>query len=239
MGVIPYQYFIFGDKSSADFGVWISGTGTYDAPTRDIEMVPIPGRNGDLTFDNGRFSNIVVTYPAFISRKFRTRIDDFRAWLCANHSYVRLEDTYHPEEYRMALYKSGLSVDVAGRMSAGSFDIAFECKPQRYLKAGDEPISFTAAGMIYNPTLYQARPLLRCYGTSGTVTVNGTPVSVTGCSAYADIDCDLMEAYEGSTNRNGTTTLVNGEFPVLDPGENSVSFTGWSRVEVTPRWWTI
>lgn len=239
MGVIPYQYFVFGGKSSADFGVWISGTGTYDAPARDIEMVSVPGRNGDLTFDNGRFSNIVVKYPAFITKWFRTRIDDFRAYMCAHHSYVRLEDTYHPEEYRLALYKSGLSVDVAGRMSAGSFDIEFECKPQRFLKAGDEPLPFGAAGTIYNPTLYPARPLVRCYGTSGTVTVNGTPVSVTGCSEYADIDCDLMEVYEGSTNRNGTTTLVNGAFPVLDPEENDVSFTGWSRVEVTPRWWTI
>lgn len=240
MGIIPYQYFTFGEKSSADFGVWISGTGTYDAPARDVDMISVPGRNGDLTFDNGRFSNIVVTYPAFISKRFRTRIDDFRAWLCAHHSYVRLEDTYHPDEYRMALYKSGLSVDVMGRMSAGNFDIAFECKPQRFLKEGEVALpAFTAAGKIYNPTLYAAGPLVRCYGTAGTVTINGTPVRVTGCTAYCDIDCDLMEVYEGTNSRNGTTTLSNGIFPVLDPGENNISFSGWSRVEVTPRWWTI
>ena len=73
----------------------------------------------------------------------------------------------------------------------------------------------------------------------GTVTVNGTPVTVTGCKTFADIDCELMEVYEGTASRNGTTTLVNGAFPELDPGENAVSFTGWSRVEITPRWWSI
>ena len=42
-----------------------------------------------------------------------------------------------------------------------------------------------------------------------------------------------------AASRNGTTTLVNGAFPELDPGENAVSFSGWSRVEIIPRWWTI
>ena len=239
MGMTAYQYLIFDGRSSADFGVWISGTGTFNAPERDIEMISVPGRNGDLSFDNGRFSNIAVTYPAFISKRFKTRIDDFRAWLCSHHAYARLEDTYHPDEYRLALYKDGLSVETFGRNSSGQFDITFTCKPQRFLKSGEIPAVYTASGRIYNPTLYPARPLVRCYGKSGTVTVNGTPVRVTGCSAYADIDCDLMEVYEGANSRNSTTTLVNGAFPELDPGENAVSFSGWSRVEITPRWWSI
>lgn len=40
MGVIPYQYFVFGGKSSADFGVWISGTGTYNAPRGTLKWYP-------------------------------------------------------------------------------------------------------------------------------------------------------------------------------------------------------
>ena len=239
MGVTPFHFLTFDDKSSGDFGVWISGSGTFNAPARDVSMVAVPGRNGDLTFDNGRFQNITVTYPAFISRRFQPRVDDFRAWICSRKGYCRLEDTYHPDEYRLAIYKSGLNVTPTAYNYAGRFDLAFDCKPQRFLKKGVQPVTFTAAGTIRNRTLYEARPLVRCYGRSGTVTINGVKISVTGLSAYVDLDCDLMEAYEGSTSRNGTTTLENSKFPVLAPGDNAVTFTGFTSVVITPRWWTI
>lgn len=239
MGVTPYEYFVFDGKPSLDFGVWISGGGTFDAPARDLSMISVPGRNGDLTFDNGRFVNISVTYPAFISRRFQPRIDGLRAWLCSRHYYCRLEDSYHPDEYRMAIYKSGLNVATTARNLAGAFDLTFDCKPQRFLKSGDVPVTFASAGSIYNPTEYEAKPIIRCNGSSGTVVVNGVSVSVTGCSAYVDIDCELMECYEGSTSRNMTTTLTDGKFPVLSPGENAVTFAGFTSVVITPKWWQI
>ena len=235
----PFEYLTFDGKNSADFGVWISGGGTYNAPARDVEMVSVPGRNGDISYDNGRFQNVAVTYPAFISRKFQHRIDDFRGWMCSHIGYKRLEDTYHPEEYRLAMYKSGLDVATTPRNLAGSFDLTFECKPQRFLKSGEVPTEFTAAGKIYNPTYYPAKPMIRCYGTSGSVTVGGVSVAVTSASEYVDIDCELMEVYEGSTSRNNTATLTDGEFPVIEPGEVDVSFTGFSTIEITPNWYMI
>lgn len=236
---IPYNYITYNGRSSADYGVWVSGGGTFDAPSRDVEMVSVPGRNGDLTFDNGRFTNIAVTYPAFISNRFQPRIDDFRAWLCSNVGYQRLEDTYHPDEYRMGIYKSGLSVTPTARNLAGTFSITFDCKPQRFLKGGEIPLTFSASGSVRNPTDYAALPLIRCNGRSGTVTVNGVKVTVTGCTSHVMLDCDIMEAYEGTANRNGTTTLNNGVFPTFAPGNNAVSFTGFSSVVITPRFYTI
>lgn len=239
MGLIPFNYLTYNGKNSADYGVWISGGGTYNAPARDVDMISVPGRNGDISFDNGRFQNITVTYPAFISRLFQYRIDDFRSWLCSHIGYQRLEDTYHPDEYRLAIYKGGLNVKTTSRNIAGSFDLTFECKPQRFLKSGEIPVEFAAAGNIYNPTDYASKPLIRCYGTSGSVTVGGVSVAVTGATTYADIDCELMEVYEGSTSLNSTTTLTNGEFPTIEPGTVAVSFTGFSSVEITPNWYKI
>lgn len=236
---IPYNYITYNGKSSADYGVWVSGGGTFDAPSRDVQTVSVPGRNGDLTFDNGRFTNIPVTYPAFISNRFQPRIDDFRAWLCSHVGYQRLEDTYHPDEFRIGVYKSGLSVSPTARNLAGSFALTFDCKPQRYLKSGEQPMTFSASGVVRNPTNYAALPLIRCNGQSGTVTVNGKKVTITGCTNHVMLDCDMMEAYEGTANRNGTTTLNNGVFPTLAPGNNAVSFTGFTSVVITPRFFTI
>lgn len=237
MGLMPYEYLTFAGKNlGAEFGVWISGSGTFDAPARDVSFVSVPGRNGDLLFDNGRFENITVTYPAFISRHFRPRIDDLREFMAGQVGYQELRDTYHPGEYRQAAFVGGLSVSPTPANRAGRFNLSFRCKPQRFMEAGRIPVTFNANGVIFNPTEFEAKPLIRCYGTGGAISVGGVWMGVAECTAYIDIDCELMEAYEGEINRNMN---IGGDFPTLKPGQNNVSFSGFSRVEITPRWWRI
>lgn len=239
MGLIPYEQLTIDGKNCSEYGVWISGGGTFNAPPRDMDTISIPGRDGDIFFDNGRFQNINVTYPAFISKRFAPRMDDFRAWLCSKYHYMKIEDSYHPDEFRLGVFKGGLTVSTTARNLSGLFNLTFNCKPQRYLKSGEMPVRFTASGSIYNPTEYAAKPLIKCYGTGGTVTIGGVAITVTGCTNHVVLDCDLMESYEGDTSRNGTTTLVNGEFPTLGAGASAVTFSGFSRVEITPRWWKL
>lgn len=233
------HYLTFAGTSSREFGVFISGAKTFGSGARDFEQISIPGRNGDLLVDNGRFKNVKVTYSAYITRNFRENYDAFNAWLMSQDGYARLEDTYQPEIYRLAFFSAGLNAEPEIRLGVGAFKIEFNAQPQKFLKEGELPIILTTAGDVYNPTSFRAKPLIRCYGTGGTVTVGGIPVTVSGCTSYVDLDCELMEAYEGTANRNGTTTLQAGGFPVLVPGSNAVSFTGFSRVEIIPRWWQI
>lgn len=132
---------IFGGIDTADYGVWITGEGTFAAPERDVEVVSVPGRNGDLIVDNGRWKNIKVTYPAFIPNAFDDLIGPFRSAICKKRGYQRLEDTYHPDEFRMAAFSSGLTPKISGSFNrTGDFDITFNCKPQRFLKSGEDPI---------------------------------------------------------------------------------------------------
>ena len=232
------NYFVFDGKSSAEYDAWIASSNAFDGAEHDEEVIEIPGRNGALVFSNGRWKNFVAAVDCYIPHDMRTNVDGLRAFLSSKYGYCRYEEAIKPDEFRLARFLGPFSLSASDRVGA-AFTLSFDMKPQRFLKSGEIPAVYTASGRIYSPTLYPARPLVRCYGRSGTVTVNGTPVKVTGCSAYADIDCDLMEVYEGATSRNGTTTLVNGAFPEMDPGENAVSFSGWSRVEIIPRWWTI
>ena len=41
-------YFVYGDGCSRDYGLYISGGETFNAPERDVELVEIPGKNGNL-----------------------------------------------------------------------------------------------------------------------------------------------------------------------------------------------
>lgn len=136
-----FRSLTFDGESSRDYGVYITGQAVYNAPERDVEMVTIPGRNGAFALDKGRFENIEVTYPAGVfantDTEFAKAISDFRNMLCSRQGYCRLTDEYNPDEYRLAVYKSGLEVDPV-QLKAGQFDITFECKPQRYLTSGEE-----------------------------------------------------------------------------------------------------
>ena len=170
MGIGIYKELIFDGERSGDFGLYITGEGTFNAPVRDVEMVTIPGRNGSYALDHGRFENIEVTYPAGVfgadEEDFADKIAEIRAWLCSKKGYVRLTDEYNPGEYRLAVYKSGLEVSPA-LLKAGEFDLVFDCMPQRFLTSGETPITIghgIIPGTVKNPTRFESRPLLEVTG---------------------------------------------------------------------------
>lgn len=227
----------FNNVNSKTYGVYISGTGVFNAPARDREFVQVPGRNGDIILDHGRYQNIEITYPAFIVRDFASNIRQWCNKLLEPTDYVRLEDTYHPDEFRLAVLSQGMEVDPVAWLAAGSFDLRFNCRPERFLKSGETATPFTANGSISNPTDMPSKPLIRVYG-YGSLTVNGTAITIASHTlSYIDIDCDLQEAYCGTTNANQYITAL--EFPMLDSGANSVALSGVTKVEITPRWWQL
>lgn len=155
---------IFGGVNSASYGIYITGSGVYNAPQRAIEKVAVPGRNGALVIDQGRYENISVEYPAFAvgknRREFQQKLDAFRNAIVSKTGYQRLEDTYHPDEYRMGVYAEGLTVDVGAFGGTGRFTLKFDCKPQRYLKDGENLIVKNGGGTVINPTEFDAEPLI-------------------------------------------------------------------------------
>lgn len=176
----PYKTLTFDGETSASFGVQILGKGTFNAPKRDVKMISVPGRSGELALDNGRFENIKVKYPARLiansTDDFADAISEFRNFLCSRKGYCRLTDDYNPDEYRMAVYKEGLDVDV-DVLKAGKFDITFDCKPQRWLTSGETAIEVTSGDTITNPTLFEAGPLLEVDG-YGKIDFNGYEIEL-------------------------------------------------------------
>lgn len=176
-----YKGLVFDDIDSRDYGIYITGSAVFNSPERDVEMIEIPGRNGSYALDNGRFNNIEVTYPAGLfggsEADFAAGIRAFRNALASRIGYKRLEDDYNPDEYRMAVYRSGLDVTPA-QLKAGEFEIVFNCQPQRFLKSGETAVTITSGGAITNPTLFEAHPLLKVYGYGDIVLGDGGAVSV-------------------------------------------------------------
>lgn len=216
-----FKALTFNGESSRNYGVYITGEAVYNAPSRDVEMITIPGRNGSFPLDHGRFENIEVTYPAGVfadnEADFADAISDFRNMLCSASGYCRLEDEYNPDEYRLAVYKSGLEVEPAA-LKAGEFDITFECKPQRYLKSGETPVTMTSGGTLTNPTKFKASPLLgvegygNIYLAGQTITVNDLP--------YGHIETsELVTRDRGGTNINNSIMIYLINTDKMDTGD--------------------
>ena len=179
MGII--KGFTFDGVNSLDYNIGITGSAVYNAPTRDVEMISIPGRDGEYALDHGRFNNIEITYPAGYGdnsqTNFATKISDLRNQLASRVGYKRLEDEYNPDEYRMAIYKSGLEVSPVQYSRAGQFDIIFDCKPQRFLKSGESAVAKANNSTITNPTLFDAHPLISFNASGdGTITIGDKPL---------------------------------------------------------------
>ena len=233
------DYFTFGDIDSRDYGVGIYGNKLANPPERDEEHISVPGRNGDLIIDKGRYKNITVSYKAYIIDNYNENIKDLRNALFSKRGYQKLADSINTDEFRLA---QALPFDVneVGVLRAGEFKIQFNCQPQRFLKSGENEIEVTSATTITNQYKESALPLIRAYGT-GSFTIGGVTVQITSANGYTDIDCELQEAYKDTlaTNCNGNIVLTNGAFPKLNPGNNAISLSGITKLVITPRWWII
>lgn len=233
---------IYNGRSCREFGLEVETFPSYTVPARTVEKIHVPGRNGDLVIDGGCWENGVRSYIVALGsfeRAYFEMANKTAEWLTSATTYARLEDSYEPEVYRLALYTN--AIELSNFYNQG-FDatIEFDCKPQRFLKIGEEPILFEGPGELQNPTTFSARPLIKVYGTgTGNVIVGDYNIAISEIGDEIDIDSEVMDAYFGGQNKNLMVTLSGG-FPVLPPGLIQVSFSGGvSKVEVIPHWFTL
>lgn len=231
------NFFTLGGIDSRNYNTYIATSNAFNSAERDVEMVEVPGRNGSLTLSHNRFKNFQAQVNVYIPDNMQRHTGDLAAMLLSETGYRRYEESIRPELYRLARYAGPFELDVSDRRVAG-ITLNFDCKPQQFLKSGELSIGFRATGVIENPTLYPAKPMIRVYGT-GRITLNGKTITISAAPAagYTDIDCETMDAYCGTENRNRYVTFGNDTVE-LAAGANTVALNGVT-ADITPRWWTI
>lgn len=234
------NYLTFAGTNLITYDLYINGRGTYNAPAKRYNLIKVPGRSGDLALDEDCFENIDIKYPSsFIFEDFDTNLKNLKAYLYSKSGYQRIEDTYHPDEFRMGIFKDALDVDADMYNRFGMFDLVFHCKPQRYLKSGESITTLLSSDSINNPTAFNSKPFFRVYG-EGILGIGSQSITINEADGYTDIDCAMMEAFKGTVSKNDKVVLSDYKFPVLTPGVNNFSLgSGITKVEITPRWWTI
>ena len=236
------QYLSFAGKSSKDFLLYLSGPGVYDSPAADVESTSVPGRNGDILTENAkagrrRYQNVDIKYKAFFFNGLPAKTAAVKAWLLSPVGYQKLQDTYDPDFFRMAVCKDALAFDVTAQKAA-EMELAFNCKPQRWSVDGQRTIRLDGRSTLRTPLLSCTAHL------QGLRRQRRRAV----CGGREDRPSTASKTMCCSTVRR--TTLTTLPASAMRPSFRMTSGTaeetqqitwtgGITAVEVIPRWWTL
>lgn len=207
-----------------------------------VEAQTIPGRNGDLIFETGSYENRSAQASCFcLQDDVEKAISSAGRFLMGKKGYRRLETSDDPNHYWMARVESSPNISMRLRKLA-PFDINFDCKPQRFLKEGEEAITFNTFdddSVIFNPYGFDALPFITVYGAEWCkIQIGEFSVEIHNVQEFVHLDCDMQNAY----NRFGlqNSEVYAEKFPVLVPGESKISISGGvGSIEIIPRWWEL
>lgn len=205
-----------------------------------VEAQTIPGRNGDLIWETGSYENRSGSASCFCLQKdVEKAVSSAGRFLMGKKGYRRLETSDDPDHYWMARVENSPRIEQRLRALA-PFDVGFDCKPQRFLKSGENSILITSSGFsLYNNYGQIALPFITLYGNgSGIFTIDDCVVEVKSIAGLLYLDSETQNAYNNFGNQNMN---INAPiFPALVDGEIKIAFSGGiERVEIIPRWWEL
>lgn len=229
--MIPY--FIWKGESSLYNSVIVNKLPPIITPEADIEKIPVPGRDGYLTFDYGARKGIIK--PAEVTFKNASmnleNIDYIKKWLRGT-DYVTFSN--EPDRKYRATIISEIDFEKIITEKFRKFIILFDCQPHAYA-LDNNIITITGPSTILNPGTANSDPIIKVYGSGDiTLTINGVNINLYNVVDYVTIDSVLVDAYKDTVLKNND---MLGDFPELIPGENSISWIGTvTKIEITPNW---
>ena len=232
------SYFIWNGVDCRAMGVRLSGPVSIVRPEERVKHVEIPGRSGDLTELEGDqiYNSYIQTASIMVQGGYRVR--EIYNWL-KGAGFV----TFHGEPDR----KQAARIIGAITLDRHSYNLdwwvgecQFYCQPLKQLLT-EGTVQITASGStVTNSGDVTSRPKITATASAASMTIaaGGKSLTITGMTSGKDyvIDSDIMEV---SLTENNTTTLLTknstGGFPVLKPGGNSVTGSGWSKLVIDRR----
>lgn len=219
-------------------GIYLQNHLEFEEAEPIIDVESVDGRNGDLIKYTGSYNNRSMTAECFVLQKDVARaLSKINLFLLGKQGYRRIESTDDPDHFWMGCIQNGATIAQRIRLLA-PFEIEFDCMPQRFLKAGEMPIEMVTPGIIENPA-FPSRPIIMVYGDGNAkLNVGNYIVEFLDIDGMTVLDSEEQDAYNDKGSMNAY--IKADEFPVLEMGQNEISWAGGiQRIEIVPRWWDL
>lgn len=212
-------------------GFALKGRPTIPSANKKIETIEVEGRDGSLTrflgYEDLQFS---LTFNILFQKDIKQKIREIKG-IIANATQLSFDDS---PTFFYKIKHAQISETETVIKASGVFSVDFVAEPFEYEQSSTT--TYTSPATIVNKTTTTALPIIKITGT-GTVVfkVNGVGITLTNLTTNVVLDSELQEAYTGlTTNMNSN---MNGDFPILKIGSNTITWTGTvTNVVINPKW---
>jgi len=212
----------------------------FTAPRRNVDLISVPGRDGELLLDQGRFEPVNQQIPCRMvlptGQNVEQAASQLHNWLSTDVGYHNFTWSGDPDFVYKAMVNEGFNTQRVME-KYGRTVLKFRFHPIKYLASSliERPVANNS--VINNPYAVEAKPRLRIVGGGREIRINVggqevvlTDIPETGC--IIDTETQMI------TNAAGTAPLfrnMRSAFPVLRSGDNRITFPSNVQVHVISR----
>jgi len=228
------DWFEWNGVRCTQYGIHVKEQPPITIPKERSEQTTVPGRPGSLTTLEGEdvYEDLTLTAACFISDP--ALIPSIGGWLKGGGTVTfanRPGGFYHARISNQIPFEKILR----GNPHC-SFAVSFRCSPPFWYVNKPAQVTITeGSAVVVNPGNVYSEPIITVYGSGDTtLIVNDTFVELEGIGTSITLDSVIQEAYKGTKLLN---EKMEGEFPILKPGDNLISWSGdATRVVIAPNW---
>ena len=230
------SFFIWKNTDCRAMGVRLSGPVPIVRPEERVRHVEIPGVEGDLTQLEGEniFNSYIQTASILVPGGFRVR--EIYNWL-KGADFVTFSG--EPDRKQPARIIGAITLNKHSyNLDWWTGEVQFYCQPLKQL-IQEKVTDVTASGTtVRNSGDVTEKPVIKVTpsGSTAVISAGGKTLTIPQLTSGTDIwvDCQIMDIF----NSDRSASLLRGatgEFPQLAVGANTVTGSGWSKLEIHRR----
>lgn len=244
--MIKPGYFVLEGINSEDVGMIIQDRSQLNAPRRKQNAIQPYGYSGSLIIDEEAYEDSEMELILWVNGKDDKEASEKREkifYMFDSGRYLEFIPYWDPDKiHRVRVDTPLLFTPKYWHLGGQPFSITLAVAPYKYYTGYSNTV-LTSPGTINNPKLDSSKPIIKVVGSGSiTLTVNGEAFRMQDIQSEIILDSQMSFAYREPTGSiiNDNDKIFTREYPVLKPGNNTISWTGSvTRVEIEPRWRTL
>lgn len=224
------------------FGLEMLTELTIENAVRDVEIVEIPGKNGDIVIDNGRYKSVAFS-PKFIMWKksnfmsFEEQQNALTDLMTGAYGYSEMTILGNSNYTYMARVVDEVRITLDDEVSA-EVEINFSLKPIKYITSGLNTVNLVNGAILNNIGKVSSNPMIVLTGTGNvTLTLGSKTVVFKNITDGVVVDFEHKTVTNLDKNSPKWETLYTWPLPSIPVGSNKISWDNSGfKISMIPRW---